>query len=62
MEYEGDSDTNGNWLTWNNPQKIGKGTRKLGNKRKSEDHPNHNIKISQNTEKSREELQRKTIS
>ena len=22
MEHEGDGDTSGNWLTWNNPQMI----------------------------------------
>ena len=33
MEHEGDSDTNCNWRTWNNLQRIGKGIRKRGNKR-----------------------------
>ena len=44
MEHEGDGDTNcGTW----------KGTRKLGNKRISGNHPNYRIiKIGQNTEKS----------
>ena len=32
MEYEGDGNTNCNWCAWNNPQKIGKGTGRLGNK------------------------------
>ena len=51
MEHEGDSDTNCDWCTQNNPQRIGKGTGKLGNKRTSGDHPNYGIiKISQNTE------------
>ena len=35
MEYEGDSDTNCGWCIWENPQRIGKGTGKLGNKRTS---------------------------
>ena len=26
MEHEGNSDTNSNWCTWNNPQRIGKKT------------------------------------
>ena len=36
-EYKGDYDTNYNWCTWSNPQRIGKGTRRLGNKRTSGD-------------------------
>ena len=39
MEHESDGDTNCNWCTWNNPQWIGKGNRRLGNKRKIGDHP-----------------------
>ena len=53
MEYESDGDTNCCWCTWDNPQKIGKGTGRLGNKRTRRDHPNYSIvKIGQNTEKS----------
>ena len=53
MEHEGDSDTDRNWCTWNNLQRIGKGTGRLGNKRPSGDHPDYSfIKISQKTEKS----------
>ena len=36
-EHEGD--TNCNWCTWNNPQRIGKGTWRFVNKRSSKDHP-----------------------
>ena len=43
MEHDGDVDTNYNWCTWNNPQRIGKGTAKLGNKMTSWDHPDYNI-------------------
>ena len=43
MENEGDSDTNCNWCTWNNPQRTGKGTGRLGNKRTHIDHPNYSI-------------------
>ena len=32
MEHEGDGDTNCNWCTWNNPQKIGKETKELVDK------------------------------
>ena len=39
VEHEGDSDTNCNWCTWNNPQRLGKWTGRLGNKRTSGDHP-----------------------
>ena len=53
MEHEDDSVTSCNWCTWNNPQKINKGTRWLRNKKTSGDHSNYSIiKISQNTEKS----------
>ena len=33
MEHESDSDTNCNWCTWNNPQRIGKENGRLENKR-----------------------------
>ena len=62
MEHEGDSNTNCNWYTWNNPQKIGKRTGKLGNKRTSRDHPDYSvIKIRQNTEKSPGGLRRLAV-
>ena len=53
MEYEGDSDTNYDWCTWNNSEGISKGTGRLGNRRTRGDHLDYNIvKIGQNTEKS----------
>ena len=57
MEHIGDSDTNSNWCTWNNPQRIDKGTGRLENKRTSGDCPDYSIfKIGQNTEKSSKDL------
>ena len=51
MEHEGDSDTNCNWCTWNNPQRIDKGAKRFRNQRTSRDHPDYSIiKIDQNTE------------
>ena len=41
----------------NDPQRLGKGAGKLGNRRTSRDHLGHSIlKIGQNTEKSRRNL------
>ena len=55
-------DTNYSWCTWDNPQRICKGTRGIGNKRTSEDHPNYSIiKIEQNTKKSPEDLRRLAV-
>ena len=57
MKQEGDGDTNCNWCTRNNPQRIDKGTGGLGYKRMSRDHPDYSIiKIGQNTEKSPRDL------
>ena len=43
----------------NNPQRIGKGFGRLGNKKTSGDHPDYSIiKIGQNTEKSPGNLKR----
>ena len=39
MEHEGDDDIICNWCTWNNPQRIGKTSRRLGNKRTRGDPP-----------------------
>ena len=51
-KHKGDGDTYCGWSTWHNPQRIGKGTRRLGNKRTSTDHPDYSIiKTGQNTEK-----------
>ena len=59
MEHEGDGNTYSNWCTWNNPQKIVKGTTRFWNKRISGDHPDYNIiNIDQNTEKSPEDLRK----
>ena len=44
MKYQGDSDTNGYWCTWNNLQRLGKGTGKVGNRRMSKDHLNYRLK------------------
>ena len=50
MVHEGDGDTSCSWCTLN-PPSIGKGTRRLENKRTSEDHPDYSfIKVGQNTE------------
>ena len=63
MEHEGDDDTICNWCTWNNPQRIGKGTGKLENKNTNGDHPDNSIdKISQNIEKNPEDLKRFNVS
>ena len=62
MEHEGVGDINCNWSTWNNPQRIDKGTGGLGNKRTSGDLLNDSInKISQNTEKSPGYLRRLAV-
>ena len=62
MEYEGDVYTNHNWYTWNNPQRIGKRTGGLRNKRTSGFHPYYSIlKIGQNTEKSPGDLRRLAV-
>ena len=62
MVHNCDGDTNCGWCTWNNPQRIGKGTGRLGNKRTSGDHPNYIIhKIGQNTEKSAGDLRRLAV-
>ena len=43
IEHEGDSGTNCNWCTWNNHQRIGKGTGRFGNKRTSVYHLNDSL-------------------
>ena len=59
MKYERDSDTNCNWCTSNDPQRLGKGTERLGNKRTSRDDLNYSIiKISQNIQESPGDLRR----
>ena len=52
MKYKSDGDTNDNWCTRNGPQRLGKRTRRTGN-RKSRDHLNYSIiEIDQNAEES----------
>ena len=47
------SDTNCNWYTWNDPQRLGKGAGEVRNRRMSRDHLNYGIvEGNQNTEKS----------
>ena len=51
MEHERDSDTNCNWYAQNRPQRLSKGSGRVGNRRMNRDHPNYSItKISHNTE------------
>ena len=62
MEHGGDSDTSCNWCHWNNPRRIRKGTRRLGNQRTSRDYPNYSIvEIGQNIEKSPGDLRRLAV-
>ena len=51
--HKHDGDTNYYWCTWNDPQRLGKGAWRVGNRRTSRDHlSNSFVKIGQNTEKS----------
>ena len=43
MEYEGDGNTNCNWRTRNNLQRLGKETGRIRNQRTSGDHLNYGI-------------------
>ena len=62
MEHKSDGDTNSNWCTWYNPERIDNETGGLGNKRTSGDHPNNRIvKIGKNTEKSPGDLRRLAV-
>ena len=61
MEHEGDGDTNCSWCTWNEPQKFGKGIERIGNRGKNRDYPNSFTEISQNTEKSPEDLKKLAV-
>ena len=50
MEHECDGDVNYNWCAWNNPLRLGKGTKRHRNERRSGDHPDFRIiLIGQNT-------------
>ena len=62
MERETDGDTSCNWCTRYGHLNIGTWTGRLGNKRKSEDHPNYRIiKIGRNIEKSPEDFNRLAV-
>ena len=53
MEHKGDSDPDYKWWPQNDPQRLGKEDRSVGNRRMSWVYPNHSIvEVSQNTEKS----------
>ena len=53
MEHEGDGDTNCNWCTWNNPQRIYKRTGRLKKRRKNSDYQDYYIiMVGQNIENS----------
>ena len=52
-----EQEDNGDWCTWNNPQMICKGTKRLKNLKTRGDHPDYSIiTIRQSTEKSLGEL------
>ena len=62
MEHVSDGDINRNWHAQYRHQMIFTGTRGLGNKNTSGDHPNDSIiKIRQNTEKSPGDLERLAV-
>ena len=62
VEHESDGDTNCNWCSWDNHEKIDTETWGLGNKRTSRDHPNHGIvEIGQNIVKSPGDLRRLAV-
>ena len=59
MEHGSDGDTNYKWNTRNNPQMLGKRTRRLRNQRASRSYPDYSIiKIDKNTEKSPGDVRR----
>ena len=39
--HEGDGDANCNWHTWNSPQRLCKGTGRVGSQRVNQNHPNY---------------------
>ena len=54
-----DGDTNCNWSTWKDSEKVGKEGRRVKNQRTSRDHPDYSIvKIDQNSDKCPEDLRR----
>ena len=59
MEHESDGDTNCDWYTRNNPQRIDKGAKRVRNQKISRNHLDYCIiKIGKNTEKSPGDLRR----
>ena len=59
IEHGDDCDTNCNWCTQNDPQRLVKGTGRVGNRKSSRDHPNYDIVyIGQNTAKSPGDVRR----
>ena len=59
LKHESDGDINCNWCSWYNHQRTGTKTEGLRIKRTRGDYPNYSIvKISQNTEKSPDDLRR----
>ena len=59
MEHENDGVTICSWRTWNDSERIDKGTGRFRNMRKSGDYSDYSIiKIGQNTEKSPGDLRR----
>ena len=62
MELKGDGNTNCSWCTWNGPQKLGKGTGRIGNQRKNRDQQDYRfVEIGQDTEKSPGNLRRLAV-
>ena len=62
MEHKRDDDTNCNLHAWYSHHWFGTGTRRLGNKRASGDHPKYRfVEICQNTEKSPGDLRRLAV-
>ena len=62
MEHDCEVGTNCNFYTWNNPQRLGKGTGRLRSHRTRENHSDYSIiKISLDTEKSPGDLSRLAI-
>ena len=62
MEHESDVYTNCNRYSWYSYQRMNKGTRELGNKRKRGAYPNESItEINQNIEKSPGDLRRLAV-
>ena len=62
MEREGDGDTSCNWCTWNDLQRICKGSGRLSNQKTSREHPDSSVtKIAVNPEKSPGDLRKLAV-